>query len=138
MEKSLRSPSLTGTSQTLVSLTLSPSTSHFTTKPLFIYFQYHFSCFGAEYTAQLLELPEQYNKSLDNFLGGQNRADLSWLHDVRLHKFADASKHLKSAVVMETASLSSKKTLVSLSKLAAFASGEGILPSYPSSSAPLR
>lgn len=72
------------------------------------------------YSAKLLQLPASYHRDLSQFLKGHDT--LSWLHDIRTGDLGRAAETLEELGLREEKYLSKKKTLLSLSKLAALAS----------------
>lgn len=74
-----------------------------------------------EKPALLFSLPDSFNAELEVFLARENRPELSWVHEVRLHQFARAHVALQLASSNPASDMTSKKILTSLSKLAAYA-----------------
>jgi len=71
---------------------------------------------------QLLAQPMTQGHELSEFLNAENTKYLSWLHEVAQGNFKGAHTTLYDLAGSETNFLAKKKTLLSLSKLAAFAS----------------
>ncbi|EDV29152.1 uncharacterized protein TRIADDRAFT_52740 [Trichoplax adhaerens] len=86
--------------------------------PQFV-FQWYLS--RGEYR-KLLELHDSQDVNLKNFL--RSRPNLSWIHDVKIGAFTDASHTLKELAENEKDLLSRKETFLSLSKLSLLASSE--------------
>ena len=70
-------------------------------------------------------LSQNYSGSRNNQLGQylKNHSELSWMHEIETHKYADAAATLKTLAHNETNKVANKKTLLSISKLAMLASG---------------
>ncbi|XP_070576445.1 nuclear pore complex protein Nup133-like isoform X2 [Ptychodera flava] len=66
-------------------------------------------------------LPQSQQRELSEFLDSHDH--LSWLHDIQMNSFGKAHQTLKRLACRETDSFSKKRTLLSLSKLAALADG---------------
>ncbi|KAH7972663.1 hypothetical protein HPB52_014816 [Rhipicephalus sanguineus] len=71
---------------------------------------------------ELLRQPASQHRNLERFLEGHD--SLSWLHAIQLGKMGQAANTLHSLGLREDKYLARKKTLLSLSKLAALASGD--------------
>ncbi|XP_038663888.1 nuclear pore complex protein Nup133 isoform X2 [Scyliorhinus canicula] len=69
---------------------------------------------------KLLSPPVSQHAQLASFL--QSHQHLSWLHEINVHNFEKAHRTLLNLANMETRYFAKKKTLLSLSKLSAFAS----------------
>lgn len=72
--------------------------------------------------ADLLRQPPPQHRDLERFLEGHDQ--LSWLHHIHTGKFGKASQTLEHLGLKEDKFLARKKTLFSLSKLAALASND--------------
>nr|XP_022333914.1 nuclear pore complex protein Nup133-like [Crassostrea virginica] len=70
---------------------------------------------------KLLALPVSQQRELGKFLQKEDIKTLSWLHNIQTDNYAKAHTTLLELAKMEQASLSKKKTLLSLSKLAGVA-----------------
>ncbi|KAK3702667.1 hypothetical protein RRG08_042655 [Elysia crispata] len=72
--------------------------------------------------SHLLAQPVMQGDELSNFLDADNVKYLSWLHEIRQGNYTAAQRALADLATNERNFLSKKKTLLSLSKLAALAS----------------
>ncbi|KAH7942252.1 hypothetical protein HPB49_022305 [Dermacentor silvarum] len=70
---------------------------------------------------ELLRQPASQHRNLERFLEGHD--SLSWLHAIQMGKMGQAANTLHSLGLREDKYLARKKTLLSLSKLAALANG---------------
>ncbi|XP_014675346.1 PREDICTED: nuclear pore complex protein Nup133-like [Priapulus caudatus] len=85
--------------------------------------QFVFATYVAEgKQARLFSQPAAHDAELTAFL--QLHGSLRWIHDVHTRNFIGAAQTLKTLAIEEQANLPKKKTLLSLSKLAALASDE--------------
>ncbi|KAK3092820.1 hypothetical protein FSP39_007562 [Pinctada imbricata] len=75
---------------------------------------------------KLMSLPVRQQQELGGFLQTDSLRYLSWLHDIQTKNFSQAHLTLYELGRMEQLSLAKKKTLLSLSKLAALASEEPV------------
>ncbi|XP_069118196.1 nuclear pore complex protein Nup133-like [Argopecten irradians] len=73
---------------------------------------------------KLLSLPAHRHQELGQFLQSKDIKYLSWLHQLQTNNYTQAHESLLELSRMETNSLSKKKTLLSLSKLAGLASDD--------------
>ncbi|KAL5008238.1 hypothetical protein ScPMuIL_013819 [Solemya velum] len=71
---------------------------------------------------KLLSLPVSQHTNLSRFLESSDLGYLSWLHDIKTKDYRKAHLTLLDQTQQETGLLAKKKTLLSLSKLAALAS----------------